>query len=156
MGTQPSPHQTCTRCRVFPNHKNTFFPPNTSLPLKVMILLGLWERFCPRANLQPGVCAWCWGHRHRQISSGCSGCPVGSPWPWQSKTGSHEPQQSKGALAGLVCTYTEKKKKKRSGEKPLSSAGGIRIYCHIRWIQVNEKLRPHFISADNKTSFSHN
>lgn len=44
---------------------------------------------------------------------GLAGCSVGGPWPWRCKTGSHKPQQSKGATAALICAYPSKKKKKK-------------------------------------------
>lgn len=39
------------------------------------MLLGLQEGFCPRANLQPGIPAQCWGRGHGQVSPGFSWFP---------------------------------------------------------------------------------
>lgn len=134
-----------------PKSQNHLFFPNMSLLHKLMMLPGLWEHFCPRANVSQEFAPdtqgmdtgrSCWGlavlriHGHRGAKQATT---------IHGRAGSH----------GWDCLCSSRKKKK-SGEKPLSSAEGIRIYCHIRWIQVNEKLRPDFISADNKTSASHN
>lgn len=128
--------------------KHLFF----SLLLEVMMLLGLQlglsipaqEQTCSQESV-PDV-----GRSHQGVVAavlgvhGCGGV----------KEASNNHGRAREPWLGL--SMLRQRKKKRSGEKPLSSAEGIRIYCHIRWIRVNEKLRPDFISADNKISSSHN
>lgn len=89
--------------------------------VKAHIFVMELERQCLPSNSAPP-----WGLSITLIS-------IGSPGP---PTQSNKVGNSTGATAGLlVCIYPEK-------EKPLISAKGIRIYCHIRWIQVNKKMRP--------------
>lgn len=134
-----------------PKSQNHLFSPNMSPLLKLMMLLGLWEHFCPRANLSQEFTPDTQG---MDMGRSCQGLAV-------LRIHGHGGAKQAATIHGragepwLGLSVLTQEKKKKSGEKPLSSAEGIRIYCHIRWIQVNEKLRPDFISADNKTSASH-
>lgn len=60
---------------------------------------------------------------------GLAGCRAGGSWPWRCKK--RQPrataEQRRHDWAHLRLS-----RKKKSREKPLSSAEGIRIYCHIR------------------------
>lgn len=154
MATWPSPQQTCARCGVFPNHKTTSFPLTCPYHSGWWCFLG-----CGSVSAQEQICSQEFmsdagdvdrGRSHQGLAGwrvgGSMAVEVQNWQPWATaEQGSH-----------IWAHLRLSRKKKKGGEKPQSSAEGIRIYCHIRWIQVNEKLRPDFISADNKTSSSHN
>lgn len=61
-GGSAIPYQPHTRCRVFLNHKSTFFLTSTSLLLRILPLVGPWKFSCSRTSVRPG------------IHAGCSGC----------------------------------------------------------------------------------
>lgn len=126
-----------------PKTKKPLFFSSMSLPLGMM-LLGLRECFCPRADLQLGICARCSGHGHRQVSAGFSRLPhcgsmameVQNRQPWvTAEQGSH----------GWVCLPLSRKKKKKKSHWALPRGLGFTVISGEfrsmrRWGQILSQL----------------
>lgn len=93
------------------------FSPNMSVALRVMMVFGLREHFCPRANLQLGICAQSSGRGRGQVFSGFSWLLCWGSMAVQNRQPQATAEQGSHGCVHLRLSIKKKKEKKKKCRK---------------------------------------